>query len=96
LFILNLTYELSTYLCIDIYARNVESSRMHKKTEDFLNPCQKQVIAFLTPDNYRKRFLISYNVNTEYTQIFPENQFPNKPAINELFKGLHAIKSTSS
>ena len=76
------------------HSKNIDSSRIETKTEDYLNPRQKQIIAFLTPSSYRKRFLISYNINTEYSQIFPDNNFANKPAINDLFKGLHSIKSS--
>jgi hypothetical protein len=74
-------------------SKNISSSRVHKKTEDYLNPGQMQLICCLTPNNYRRRFLIAYNMNSEYTEIFPENKFSSKPPINEIFKGLHEIKT---
>jgi hypothetical protein len=59
-------------------------------TQDFLRPNTRQLLAFLTPSNYRNGYVIGYKLDTQIFQYFANGNFPCIPAS---FAGLHAVKS---
>lgn len=70
-------------------SKNLESTRSSSLTQDILEPGTRQLIAFLTPSNYRNGYVIGYKLDTQICQYYVNS---NYPAIPKCFLGLHAIR----
>ncbi len=91
IFIENLSSTYCIRIQLDISSsKNLESTRMTQITQDFLRPNTRQLLAFLTPSNYRNGYVIGYKLDTQIFQYFANGNFPAIPAA---FAGLHAVKS---
>lgn len=73
-------------------SKNLESTRNTAKTYDVLAPGTRQLIAYLTPINYRKGFVIGYKIESLVTDT---PSLSNLPTIPFFYAGLHAIRSAS-
>lgn len=86
---------LSPNYCIRIQldissSKNLESTRLTNVTQDYLRPGSRQLLAFLTPSNYRNGYVIGYKLDTQLYQYFAVGNYPNVPLA---FSGLHAVKN---
>ena len=71
-------------------SKNLESSRFTLFTEDYLAPYSRQLVVFLTPENYRKGYIIGYNLEVFYCF---HHKISASPYIIESFAGLQIAKS---
>jgi hypothetical protein len=91
IFIENLSPTYCIRIQLDISSsKNLESTRLTQVTQDYLRPNTRQLLAFLTPLNYRNGYVIGYKLDTQIFQYFANGNFPNIPIS---FAGLHAVKS---
>ena len=63
---------------------------MEKKTVDYVAPGTRQLIAFLTPSDYKKGYVIGYKVESE---LVDTNLIDNYPKITYFYTGIHAIRN---
>jgi calpain-15 len=73
-------------------SKNLESTRQTTRTNDVLAPGTRQLIAYLTPINYRKGFVIGYKIESLITD---NSILSNQPVVPFAFAGLHAVRSAS-
>lgn len=70
-------------------SKNLESTRSSSLTQDILEPGTRQLIAFLTPSNYRNGYVIGYKLDTQICQYYVNS---NYPVIPKCFTGLHSVR----
>ena len=91
IFIENLSPTYCIRIQLDISSsKNLESTRLTHVTQDYLRPNTRQLLAFLTPSNYRNGYVIGYKLDTQIFQYFANGNFPCIPSA---FSGLHAVKN---
>lgn len=87
----NLSSSMSVKTQLDISSsKNLESTRLTNITQDYLYPGSRQLIAFLTPSNYRNGYVIGYKLDTQLYNYYVNGNFPPIPTS---YSGLHAIRS---
>ena len=89
---LSTSYVIKTQLDITS-SKNLDSTRFSYLTHDYLYPGSRQLIAFLTPQNYRDGFVIGYKLDTHIYYYYTSGNFP---AISKCYAGLHAIRNVVS
>jgi hypothetical protein len=93
IFVENLSTSFLIRVQLDLsMSKNLESTRFSTVTQDFLYPGSRQLIAFLTPSNYRTGYLISYKLDHKIFSAYTST-LSNFPKIPQLYAGLHAVKS---
>lgn len=70
-------------------SKNLESTRLTNLTQDILEPGTRQLIAFLTPSNYRNGYVIGYKLDTQICHYYVSS---NYPIIPKCFTGLHSVR----
>jgi hypothetical protein len=91
IFVENLSSNFCIKTQLDITSsKNLDSTRFSYLTHDYLYPGCKQLIAFLTPQNYRDGFVIGYKLDTHVYYYYTSGNFP---AISKCYAGLHAIRN---
>ena len=66
IFIENLSPSVCIKAQLDISSsKNLESTRMSNITQDFIYPRRRQLLAFLTPSNYRNGYVIGYKLDNQ-------------------------------
>lgn len=90
IFIENLSQSNTVKVQLDISSsKNLESTRFNNITQDFLYPGARQLIAFLTPLNYRNGYIIGYKLDTQFCQFYSGGNYPPIPLP---YTGLHTIR----
>jgi hypothetical protein len=88
----NLSSTYSIKIQLDITSsKNLDSTRFSYMTHDYIYPGSKQLIAFLTPQNYRDGFVIGYKLDTHIYYYYTSGNFP---PISKCYSGLHAMRNT--
>lgn len=70
-------------------SKNLESTRLNDFTQDYIFPGSRQLIAFLTPSNYRNGYIIGYKLDT---QIYKYHTGGNYPTVPIPYSGLHMVR----
>lgn len=73
-------------------SKNLESTRQTTRTCDILAPGTRQLIAYLTPINYRKGFVIGYKIESLLTD---SSTLSNQPIVPYYFSGMHGVRSAA-
>ena len=73
-------------------SKNLESTRMTTITQDYLYPGSRQMLAFLTPSNYRNGYVIGYKIDNHIYQYYTTGSYPPPPNI---YKGIHTCRHKS-
>ena len=90
-FIENLSYTLWLDVQLDITgSTNLESTRLASKTFNTIAPRKRELLAFLTPINYRSGYVIGYKLETKPSNNWIEIQYPK---ISPNYAGLHVSRS---
>jgi hypothetical protein len=93
IFVENLSPNFCIKTQLDITSsRNLDSTRFSYLTHDYIYPGCKQLIAFLTPSNYRDGFVIGYKLDTHVYYYYTSG---NYPAISNCYSGLHAVRNVA-
>lgn len=88
----NLSKDKHINVSIDLgQSKNLESTRLATKTTDVIAPLTKQLLCYLTPQNYRKGFVIGYKIETKIET--EKNQSDNYPSIPNFYAGLHSPRT---
>lgn len=87
----NLSMYYTIKVTLDIsQSQNIDSTRMEAVTVDYIAPGSRQIIAYLTPSDYRKGFTIKYKIES---QLLENSITDNQPPVPYSYYGLHAVRS---
>lgn len=91
----NLSQDKFLNISIDLaQSKNLETTRLANRTTDIIAPLTKQLLCYLTPQNYRKGFIINYKMETKIET--EKNKSDNYPSIPKFYAGLHSPRIRKS
>jgi calpain-15 len=91
IYIENLSYNMWLDIQLDTTgSTNLESTRLATKTFNTIPPRTRELLAFLTPINYRSGYVIGYKLETKPSANRVEVRFP---FISPNYAGLHAARN---
>jgi len=92
LIIENLSYNQTLMLRFDgAKSQNIRSSRSTVSIESLVKPRTRQLVNFMTPENYQKGFAIGYRITSEIVDNTVCMHHVEQNIVPKCFSGLHAI-----
>ncbi len=89
IFIENLSPNICIKAQLDITSsKNLESTRMSNLTQDFIYPGRRQLLAFLTPSNYRNGYVIGYKLDNQIYNYLASGNYPCIPNVYKVYFGV--------
>jgi hypothetical protein len=89
----NLSPESAIKINLDLsQSKNLRSTRENDLIEDYLAPLSKQIVVYLTPNNYKKAFSIGYKLEFEMISDFSRIKSIQNPEVEVFFSGLHSVR----